>query len=803
MTFFLRFLKFFASLVIAALIAGAGIAATYVTKWGRELPDYRELDNMTRSLGAETRVYARDNTPLGNLIPKIGDQAVSRTIVRLDEVSPFMVGTLISNEDRRFFQHYGLDPIGLARQFQRLAQGEEVQGGSTLTNQLIKNTLLLEEFNQARTPDRKVKEWILSAQVERSFTKSEILQNYLNAIYWGDGGPVELYGVYSAAQAYFRKAPKDLTLAESAYLTALIPNPRNRYENYKEQVRPTVRAMLSRMVEDGWVTQEQADKAWKEKIQPRGWTIDYDDAGNVLSAKLTDPTAKELKAVTSTRAPHFVKQVESELVRRFGRDKVYSSGGLRVYTTLDPKIQNAVETASREARGLPYGATLAAVVIDPYTSEVMGMIGQKLYGDAPPADWNNAAQGQRQIGSTIKPLLYTTAISQGMNQAHREFDGPISFPDPSSRTGRYRPQNFEGRTTFRSMSIREALDRSLNLVTVRLADRVGLSNFFNKLQALDIPPNEGTSYSAALGAVETTPVKMAAAYAPFVNGGLYRSPRYISKVTNARGEVLYDAATETRLPTRVWTPQVAYVGLDMIRGVVNDMTEQQGGLATRAKFGGWPVAGKTGTSNGPKDLWFVGTTPVYTGAVWVGKQQGGYMPVTAYSGWISAPIWRRMMELSHRDLTPKKFAEPAGIVYGGSPDRPWLPNVNMAMVDPRYRQANMGDVPEAVPNTPNYRETPFNPTTSNDPNTVVVGLDRTTGKIATEFTPPENVIQRRVDIRQLPGYAPDKNPRPLQDQAPDPDALKQVKPQTGVPAETKPAQSQSSAVAPATPPATN
>ncbi|MDO4246704.1 MAG: transglycosylase domain-containing protein [Deinococcus sp.] len=780
MIFFLRFLKFLSSLVIAALIAGAGVAATYVTQWTRELPDYRELDNLTRSLGAETRVYARDKTPLGNLIPRIGDQAVSRTIVRLDEVSPFMIGALIANEDRRFFQHYGLDPIGLGRQVMRLAQGEEVQGGSTLTNQLIKNTLLFDEYQQKRSPDRKVKEWILSTQVERSFTKSEILQNYLNAIYWGDGGPVELYGVYAAAQAYFRKAPKDLTLAESAYLTALIPNPRLRYANYESQVRPAVKAMLARMVEDGWATQQQADNAWKEKVQPRGWTVAYDEAGNIKSAKLTDPTAKELKAVTSTRAPHFVQQVEAELVRRFGREKVYGSGGLRVYTTLDPKIQNAVETASREARGLPYGATLAAVVVDPYTSEVMGMIGQKLYGDAPPADWNNAAQGQRQIGSTIKPLLYTTAIAQGMNQAHREFDGPISFPDVSSPTGRYEPKNFEGRTTYRSMTIREALDRSLNLVTVRLADRVGLPNFFNKLQQLDIPPNEGTSYSAALGAVETTPVKMAAAYAPFVNGGLYRPPRYISRVTNARGEVLYDAATETRIPTRVWTPQVAYVGLDMIRGVVGDMTEQEGGLATRAKFGDWPIGGKTGTSNGPKDLWFVGSTPVYAGAVWVGKQQGGYMPVTSYSGWISAPIWRRMMELSHKGLTPKKFAVPPGIVYGGSPDPAWLPNANMAMVDPRYRQVANQNVPEAVVELPQYTEADFNPAAT-DPNTVVVELDRTTGRIATEFTPPENVVQRRVEIRQLPGYAPDPAPAPLQDQKPDPDALKQVKPQDKVP----------------------
>ena len=784
MIFFLRFLKFLSSLVVAALIAGAGVGAAYVTQWTRQLPDYRELDNLTRSLGAESKVYARDNTPLGTLIPKVGDQVISRTIVRLDEISPFMVGALIANEDRRFFEHYGLDPYGLARQFQRIAQGEEVQGGSTLTNQLIKNTLLYDEYQAARTPDRKVKEWILSAQVERSFTKSEILQDYLNAIYWGDGGPVELYGVYSAAQAYFRTTPKNLTLAQAAYLTALIPNPRNRYNDYPETVRPVMRVMLARMVEDGWITQAQADAAWREKVQPRGWQVTYDGAGNVLSAKLVDPSAKELKAVTTVRHPHFVDQVERELVRRFGRDKVYGSGGLRIYTTLDPKVQNAVETASRETRygyytaqgqALPAGSTLAAVIIDPYTSEVLGMVGQKLNGDQPPADWNNAAQGQRQIGSTIKPLLYTAAISTGLTQAHREDDKPISFPDPSAKNGRYEPQNFEGRTTYRSMSIREALDRSLNLVTVRLADRIGLQTFFGKLSQLDIPPNEGTSYAAALGAVETTPVKMAAAYAPFVNGGLYRSPRYIQRVTNARGEVLYDAATESRLPVRVWTPQVAYVGLDMMLGVVNDLTEAQGGLATRAKFGEWPVAGKTGTSNGPKDFWFVGTTPLYTGAVWVGKQQGGFMPQSYYSGYVNGPIWRRMMELAHKGVTPKKFVEPPGIIVGGSPDPAFLPTVKMAMIDPNFRQsATSPGLPEA-PAAPTYRETSFDPGIS-DPATVVVEIDRATGRLATEFTPPENVVQRRVEIAQLPGYAPPANPAPLPDETPDPEAVKQVQP---------------------------
>lgn len=769
MIFIGRFFRFLFSFLIAALVAGLGVATTFGLKWWRELPDYRQLDNLTRSLGAETKVFARDNTPLGSLIPHIGDQAISRTLVNLDEISPFMMAALISNEDRRFFEHYGLDPYGLGRQFQRLARGDNVQGGSTLTNQLVKNTLLLEEYNQARTPDRKVKEWMLSLQVERSFTKEEILQDYLNAIYWGDGGPVELYGIYAASQAYFRTTPKNLTPAQAAYLTVLVPAA-SRYFDYKS-MRPLMKVLFARMVEDRWITQAQADAAWRENLQPRGWKVEYDGKGNVLSAKLFDRTQKELKAVTTNRAPHFMGQVEHELVRRFGRDKVYGSGGLRVYTTLDPKLQNAVETASREARGLPYGATLGATIIDPYTGEVLGMIGQKLVGGAPPADWNNAAQGQRQIGSTIKPLLYTTALSTGLSQDLKLDDKPISFPCPTCRGGLYSPKDFEGAMQNRSMTLREALDRSLNLVTVRLADRIGLQTFFAKLRALGIPPNDGTGLAASLGAVETTPVKMAAAYATFANGGLLRPPRYIARVTTARGEVLYDAANDPLRPTRVWTSQVAFLGLDMIKGVVNDWTEAQGGLSARAKFGEWPVAGKTGTSNGPKDFWFVGTTPVYTGSVWVGKQKGGEMPTYYYSGWVAAPVWRRMMELAHAGLSVRQFSEPPGILYADAPDQQFLKGVKLAYLDPRYRDQASTALEADAPAPVQYAETRY-ANTYTDPRTVMVDLDQTTNRLATEFTPPQNIIRRRVYIEQLPAYAPDPTPAPLKDETPDPNAVK-------------------------------
>ncbi|MFC4454358.1 transglycosylase domain-containing protein [Deinococcus sonorensis] len=758
-----RLFRLLLALVLAAVFVVAGLAALYSVRWSRNLPDYRALDSLT--LGAVTRVYARDGTTLGTLVPKLGDASVSRTLVQLDEISPYMIAAIVSNEDRRFFEHYGLDPYGIARQFRRLSQKEDLQGGSTLTNQLVKNTLL-ENYQSARTPERKFKEWLLSVQVERNFTKEEILQDYLNIIYWGDGGPVELYGIYSAAQAYFGKTPKQLTLAESAYLTTLVPGPGKYYPRYAEQ-RLFMKTLLARMVEDGWVTQAQADAAWAEKLQPRGWKVSYDASGGIKAARLVDRSATYLKAVTSARAPHFMQQVEQELVRRFGRDKVYGSGGLKVYTTLDPQVQSAVENASRTAR-VPAGTTLAAVVSDPYTGDVLGMVGQKLVGNAPPADWNNAAQGQRQIGSTIKPLLYTTALSTGATQLDRYDDSPISFPCPSCEGGKYEPKDFEGEMTGRTMTLREALDRSLNLPTVRLADKIGLQTFFGKLRELNLPPNDGTGLAAALGAVETTPVKLAAAYAPFVNGGTYRTPRYITRVTGARGELLYDSAGQQNTAHRVWSPQVAWLGLDMIKGVVYDLGTRQGGFSEPARIDGWTVGGKTGTSTGPKDLWFVGVNPYYVGAVWIGRQQGGSMPTNLYSGVWAPPVWHDMMVGALRGKAVRNFAEPPGITYSAHPDRGPYTRVKVALLDPRYSAAADTAV-DQDPQTPQYREASL---PGAIPDTVLINLDQRTSRIATEFTPPDQIVQRRVPVEQLPAFAPDPNPQPLQEQKPDPAALK-------------------------------
>ncbi|PYE55881.1 transglycosylase domain-containing protein [Deinococcus yavapaiensis] len=763
-----RTLVFLCSLVVALGVVGVGVIATYGVKWARELPDYRELDALT--LESTTRVFARDLTPLGTLVPRLGDANVNRTIVSLDGISPYMLASIVTNEDRRFFEHYGVDPFGIGRQVRRILQNERVQGGSTLTNQLVNNTLL-RDMERARTIERKAKEWILSVQVERSFTKEEILQDYLNVIYWGDGGPVELYGLHAAAQAYFGKSPRDLSLAEAAYLTTLVPSPGLYYPRYELQ-RPYMRALLDRMVEDGWVTRAQANAAWREKLQPRGWRVQYDANGTITSAKLVDRSQTYLKAVTTTRAPHFVRQVEEELIKRFGAERIYRSGGLNVYTTLDPQAQSAAELASRQAI-VPSGATLGAVLLDPYTGEVLAMVGQKLVGNNPPREWNNAAQGQRQVGSSIKPLLYTTALSTGQfDQLHEEFDAPTDFPCATCPNGKYAPQNFDGKYYYRDMTLREALDRSLNIPTAKLAVGVGLPTFREKLQSLGLNPPKDSGLSLALGTLETTPLGMAAAYAPFVNGGTWKQPRFIQRVTTAAGEILYDAAQERPTQRRVWSPQVAYLGLDMLMGVVNDQGPQS--LAVRAKIPGWQVGGKTGTTNFVKDLWFVGVTPMYVGAVWVGKQEGGGMGNRDFSGTYNPPIWRTMMQGALAGKPPRQFAAPEGITYTQEPRL----GVEVAKLDPTYQSAANTQI-QHEDERPLYREVNA---PQGDGNTVRVALDRRNGRLATEFTPPEAIVERRVRLEDLPGYAPPANPTPLPEETPAPNATK--KPST--PASNRP-----------------
>ncbi|GGI88561.1 peptidoglycan glycosyltransferase [Deinococcus wulumuqiensis R12] len=620
--------------------------------WGRDLPKVSDLDVINFS--GQTRVFDRRGELIGTLSPSLASGTnVNRELLGPKQISSWLQKAVVASEDRRFYQHSGVDPIGVARGLLKGLLRNDLEGGSSITQQVVKNTLL-RDLGGARTAERKFKEAVLAYQVDKRFNKDQILNAYLNVIYWGDGGPQDIIGAGGAARAYFKKEAWELNLAESVYLATIIPAPNRRYKDFKAY-RPLMRSVLTRMVEDGQITKQQAEQAWITPIYPAGWRIGWNPDGTVRTAVLERPSrlAENLASMTPQgeqyRSLYYLQEVERELAGKVDRGTLY--GGAKIFTGMDLQAQRAAEQASRNAQ-LPDGATLGIALVNPQNGEALALVGQKLTGGRP-NEWNNATQSRRQVGSSIKPLLYTLALEKGWKQSDTILDSPIS--------GDYQPKNYSGTWTGVYVSMRYALNHSLNLPTVRMAQEIGIPTFEAKLRDLGLTPPRDGGLSLSIGTLEASPLQLAAAYAPFANGGLYYAPSTVRRVESAQGEVLYQRPDP--VGKRVWDKRVAWLGLDMIRGVVNDLSAYQGGLATKARIEGWQVGGKTGTTNDIKDLWFAGVTPLTSGAVWVGKQEGGAMPNWAYSGDIPTPVWQQATAGALAGREAATFVPPEGIVY--------------------------------------------------------------------------------------------------------------------------------------------
>ncbi|WP_295817908.1 transglycosylase domain-containing protein [uncultured Deinococcus sp.] len=645
-------MKWLTGLGALLMVAVGGVGGMWYA-WGRDLPSVSDLDVLEFS--GKTRVYDRTGTLIGTLTPSLDSAGgVNRNLVPLSRIAAPLQKAVITSEDRRFFEHHGVDYIGITRGLLKGLLRNDLEGGSSITQQVVKNTLL-SDLQGARTPERKFKEAVLAYQLDRNYDKQKILNAYLNIVYWGDGGRSDIIGAGTAAHAYFRKDASELNLAESVYLATIIPAPNRRYKDFRAY-RPLMKDLLSRMVEDGRVTQAQANEAWKTPIYPAGWRIGWNADGTIRSAVLERPgrLQENINLFEAQDTPryayqHYLQAVEKELVPLIGRKALY--GGGRIVTGMSVAAQQAAEQASLDAQ-VPDGATLGIALVSPQNGEVMALVGQKLTGGRA-SDWDNATQARRQVGSSIKPLLYTLALQKGWKQSDTVLDSPLS--------GDYQPQNYDGRWTGRYVTMRYSLDHSLNLPTVRIGQELGVPTFEAKLRDLGLtPPAEG-GLSLTIGTLEASPLQMASAYAAFANGGLYYAPSVVRRVEDGRGQVLYARPAPT--PKRVWDAQTAWLGLDMLRGVVNDLSESQGGLATRALIPGWPVGGKTGTTNDIKDLWFAGVTPTVAGAVWVGKQAGGALPPWAYSGEVPTPVWQQAVAGALQGQAATTFQEPAGITY--------------------------------------------------------------------------------------------------------------------------------------------
>ncbi|HIK29570.1 MAG: penicillin-binding protein 1A [Oscillatoriaceae bacterium SKW80] len=593
------------SMLASSVIAGGlvGLAISF-----RNLPDVRVLRNYVPT--ETTYIYDINGTHLTS----IHDEA-NREVVPLEKISPHLKRAVIAIEDSHFYTHHGINPGGVIRALvKNIEEGKTVEGGSTLTMQLVKNLFL----SPKKAFSRKVAEAVLAIRLEQIFSKNQILELYLNQVYWGHN----LYGAETASRSYFNKPASELTLAEAAMMAGLIQAPEeySPFVNYKlaKQRQATV---LNRMKELKWITPEEEQAALK---QPLG-------IGRITS-------------FPGSKVPYVTQAVVQELTKRFGRDAVLK-GGMRVQTTIDLKMQRLAEKIVSEWHNRLYyqvGADqMALVAVDPRTHFVKAMVGGVDYKKS---QFNRAIQARRQPGSAFKPFVYYTAFATGKYSPESiVLDTPVSYPDGDSY---YSPRNYGGGFSG-AVSIRRALEISLNIPAIKIGQAVGLNKVIEVCRTLGIQSPIEPVISLPLGAVDLTPLEMAGAFATFANNGWHSDTTFIVQVTDSSGNVLLDNTPKPRLVLDPWATASLNSAL---QGVISQ------GTATAAQIGR-PAAGKTGTTSSERDIWFVGYVPQLSVAVWVGNDD--YTPLTAGAtgGGFVAPVWRDFM-LQALQNTPVEYFRP-------------------------------------------------------------------------------------------------------------------------------------------------
>lgn len=562
------------------------------------LPSTDNLENLNLIRASE--VYDRN----GKLISKLFEE--NRTVVTLNNMSIYLQQAVIANEDVRFYSHVGIDPIGILRAaWVDIKSGSLAEGGSTITQQLAKNMFLTQE----KSLIRKIKEALLALMIENRFTKQEILQAYLNQIYFGEGA----YGVEAAAQLYFGKSAKQLNLAESALLAGLPRGP-GIYSPYTDLQAALKRRseVLAGLVKEGYITTEEAKQANSEPI--------------VLAGKK--------KRVI--QASYFLDYVSHLLVEKYGANRVYK-GGLKIYTTLDTTVQEAAESTLADQQG-------AIISLDPRTGAILAMVGGKDYSVS---QVNRALTEIRQPGSAFKPFVYATALNQGLSMNALSVDEPISIAG-------YAPQNYD-KKYLGPVTLHKALRASINTVAVKLGQQVGMENVLTLAQALGIrtiQPQDNNLASALGGLTQGVKlIELTAAYTAFANQGIYSEPVAILKVVDENGVVLEENSWQQQPLLR---PDIAYLMTTMMVSVIND------GTGTAANIGR-PAAGKTGTTDGYETAWFIGYTPEILTGIYLGKDDRS--PV-GLSGSQVAAYWGKLMTQALKNQPISSFPVPSNIISG-------------------------------------------------------------------------------------------------------------------------------------------
>lgn len=615
-----------ASILVLLLLSGGGTGYWIYKSVFNDLPSILTLE--TRRPAATTRIYDRH----GTLLYKVFEEE-NRTPVPLDEISPYLVQATLAIEDRQFYEHWGFSLRGVTRAVWHNINNDTTQGGSTLTQQLVKNTLLSRE----RTWRRKVREVILAVAVDARYSKQQILEWYLNDVNYGGA----IYGAEEASQWYFGKSARDLSLAESSLLAGLpnAPTLFNPFGPQPERSQARQQEVLRNMEEIGVITAQQREAALQEPLAFRSATYEI-------------------------QAPHFVMMVRDQLAQKYG-EEVVAQGGLEVWTTLDLNLQQSAEAAVRselDRIGRLQVSNGAALVTDPRSGEVLAMVGSRNYFDTAQDGQVNVVLRQRQPGSSIKPLTYALAFERGWSPASMIEDTPVQFTAPGAPP--YAPKNYDGRF-HGNVTLREALGSSYNIPAVRLLADVGIENLVRFGRQLGIASwTDPTRFGLALtlGGGEVTMYEMAQVYGTFANTGSTVPLNPILEIRDVSGTQIYknpcQAAAEPCNGEAVIKPLTAQQITDVLSD--NAARAPAFGVNSALVIPNQEVAVKTGTTNSLRDNWTIGYTRDRVVLTWVGNNDNTPMSSVASGITGASPIWNSLMTTALSGQV-HRFALPVGL----------------------------------------------------------------------------------------------------------------------------------------------
>ena len=609
-------------LIAVLFVVGALGVFAIIIKYRLELPNIQSMVEDYKPQMATT-IYDKNNNVVDVL------EAESRDAVKLEDVSPYVKEAFLAIEDKKFYSHHGLHFKGIIRAvLTNFLKGKATQGGSSITQQLAKNAFLTPE----RTFSRKVKEAILTYQIERTYTKDEILERYLNEIYFGSGS----YGIKNAADQYFRKDPKDLNIAEAALLAG-IPNRPTKYDPNRslDNALHRQQIILKEMFEDGRITKEEYEEALAYKFE-------LENEENVKNVPKNTSIIYNKRPKKAYNNPELTTIVENYLAEIYDDEQIYSSG-LKIYTTIDLDYQ---KVARDTFNAYPYFKNKeingAMVTLDPFTGGIISIVGGKNFKAG---NFDRATMARRQLGSSFKPFVYLKALESGYEPYSVVVNDFVAY-------GKWVPKNFDGRYTFNSTLV-NSLNLSLNIPAVKLMDAVTVEAFKEDMSDKIKLTSEVQNLTTALGSVDSTPVNTAANFSIFVNGGYIVKPNIIREIRDNQDILIYVADIEK---IKAFDSVDVSVITAMLKSVVSN------GTATKARVydkSGRPIqqGGKTGTTSEHRSAWFVGITPEYVTVCYIGRDDNKPMYGKMTGGSAVAPMWARYYQtLINKGLyTPGKF----------------------------------------------------------------------------------------------------------------------------------------------------